>query len=150
MEGSGRGGLTRGVALALLLWLLVPLAGAEGAAPIKIRLKNESRQTINVAINYLTQGGRWMTRGWWVVEPGQIVTTDIVTDNQFLYFFAEGTEGGLWSGNDEKGSVERWIVDDKFSWYDDAPGQPPGENPKRVLFFERKARESDYTMSFTD
>jgi uncharacterized membrane protein len=123
---------------------------ARADAAITVKLKNSTTQTISVAVNFMTSGDRWLTRGWWEVKPGEIVTTDIKTNNAYLYFYAEGNDGGSWSGEDEDGSVEKWIVDDRFTWYDTAEGHPQGSGLKQASFFRRHADGTAYTQNFTE
>jgi uncharacterized membrane protein len=109
----------------LTAFLLASLAALEAEAAIKIKLRNSASQKISVAVNFMDTKGRWMTRGWWIVEPGDIVTTDIVTNNSYIYFYAEGAEDdAVWDGSDDSDAIDRWIVDEKFSWYDNKPGRP--------------------------
>ncbi|WP_255498396.1 DUF1036 domain-containing protein [Nakamurella sp. PAMC28650] len=42
--------------------------------------------------------GNWGTRGWWNLNPGETVHTDVWTANRYFYFYAEAWDGGVWSG----------------------------------------------------
>jgi|KBSMisStandDraft_5_1062788.scaffolds.fasta_scaffold597703_1 hypothetical protein len=43
-------------------------------------------------------GGNWETRGWWKVDPGDTVHTNVWTDNRYFCFYAEAEDGRFWSG----------------------------------------------------
>ena len=44
------------------------------------------------------EGGDWETRGWWQVNPGNTVTTNVSTDNRYFCFYAEAGDGAVWGG----------------------------------------------------
>jgi uncharacterized membrane protein len=135
------------VSLALILGLAVI---AQADAAIAVKLKNSSSETISVAVNYMNLKGQWVTMGWYEVKPGKAITTDIKTDNSYVYFYGEGDDGGVWDGDDEKDSIERWIVDEAFTIYDKSGGKPKGSGLKEVSFFERRAEGNVITQNFTD
>jgi TolB-like protein len=120
------------------------------APDIKLVLRNNSRQVITVAINYLTYEGRWITRAWWRIPPGGTVEPNARTKNTYFYFYAEGEEGGVWSGTGKTGSIDRWIVSDKFDHYDDLPDTPLGSNLRLASFFMSQASNNRMTQSFSD
>lgn len=43
-------------------------------------------------------GGNWATAGWWGLNPGDSVCTDVWTDNEYFYFYAEADDGAVWAG----------------------------------------------------
>ena len=42
--------------------------------------------------------GEWGKRGWWQVNPGSTVTTNVSTSNENFYFYAEAQDGTVWGG----------------------------------------------------
>jgi hypothetical protein len=45
------------------------------------------------------EGGNWATEGWWNLNPGDSVHTDVWTDNRYFYFYAEAEDGAVWGGD---------------------------------------------------
>jgi hypothetical protein len=43
-------------------------------------------------------GGDWETRGWWNLNPGDSVSTNVWTDNRYFCFYAEAWDGAVWGG----------------------------------------------------
>lgn len=44
------------------------------------------------------EGGDWETRGWWNLNPGDNVHTNVWTDNRYFCFYAEAWDGAVWAG----------------------------------------------------
>lgn len=145
---------TRSIALGVLgvlaLGLTVLFAPREAAAKIQLVLKNNSYEDISVAINYLAPNGRWITRGWWQVESGKTLEPNVTSENNHFYFYAEGSSGGRWDGADDPEGINRWVVKEKFDWYDDAKGAPPGTKRREASFFHAEAEDGYLQQSFSD
>src|SRR5579871_222500 len=45
------------------------------------------------------EGGNWATAGWWQVDPGGTVHTDVWTANRYFYIYAEAEDGAVWGGD---------------------------------------------------
>jgi len=43
-------------------------------------------------------GGDWETRGWWNLNPGDSVNTNVWTDNRNFCIYAEAQDGTVWAG----------------------------------------------------
>ena len=43
-------------------------------------------------------GGEWGTRGWWNLNPGGTVHTNVSTGNRYFYYYAEAWNGAVWGG----------------------------------------------------
>lgn len=46
-------------------------------------------------------GSDWTTAGYWRLEPGQVVLTDVSTTNRYIYFHAHDDDGHFWGNSDE-------------------------------------------------
>lgn len=139
----------------ILLFMLALIAGVlfaadRGEAVIRLVLKNNSYEEITVAVNYRTAGGRWITRGWWRILPGDTAEPDVNTDNSYFYFYAEGDDGGIWNGDDDPDGITRWVVSDKFNHYDDSPNRPKGRDLRQASFFMSQASDNYLMQSFSD
>jgi hypothetical protein len=42
--------------------------------------------------------GNWATRGWWNIDPGETVHTNVWTANRYFCFYAEAEDGTVWGG----------------------------------------------------
>lgn len=70
---------------------------------MQLCFKNEhSARVWVVAMWYDTDGcgqdGNWATRGWWEVNVGDTVHTNVWTANRYFYFYAEAEDGSVWGG----------------------------------------------------
>jgi len=151
----GRVGKPAGKARLLLVLLLLALAIAapkppDAEAAVKVLLKNNSYEHISVAMSYLTTDDEWMHAGWINIAPGETVEPNIITNNRYVYFYAEGDDGGVWDGEDDPEYILRWVVSRKFSYLGNPSDPPPGENPRQVEFFIAEAEEGSLTQNFSD
>jgi len=70
---------------------------------MEIRFRNNYRSTVSVAVMFYSpqacggEYGNWGTRGWWVIDPGQTKHA-INTNNRYVCFYAEATDGTVWTG----------------------------------------------------
>lgn len=114
-----------------------------------IALANRCRFTVSAALHYKDLDDRWITRGWWNLEPGATVETDAVTRNSVLYFFAENrSEGKNWTGDGRDDSLTLSVVDSRFDHLDD--DRWAYEEPREVAFFRRETGEDwvDHVETF--
>jgi hypothetical protein len=44
-------------------------------------------------------GGNWATEGWWNLNPGESVTTDVSSGNRYFCIYAEAEDGTVWGGD---------------------------------------------------
>jgi uncharacterized membrane protein len=94
------------------------LAGPAVASAADVKFRNDHDTTIYVAYMRLDvagcgEYGRWQTKGWLKLAPGQ--TKGFSTTNKYAYFYAEATDGAKWSGDGystRSGPV--YIYEDKF------------------------------------
>lgn len=114
-----------------------------------IALTNRCRFVVSAALHYKDLDDRWITRGWWNLDPGATVETDAKTRNSVLYFFAENqAEGKSFDGDGQDDSLTLSVVDSRFDHVDDdrwAYGEP-----RKVAFFRRQTGEDwvDHVESF--
>lgn len=81
----------------------------------RVHLRNACSARLHVVVYYRALDERWVTRGWWNVEPGQTVETDVATRNTPLYFYAESpTIRWTWSGSGSADAVELPIAEERF------------------------------------
>lgn len=83
----------------------------------KIALENRCPHEIAVALNYLDLDDKWIVRGWWNLKPGEETTTDAMTRNAKIYFYAENLPTGWkWDGSNREGSRTLPVVDERFDY----------------------------------
>lgn len=115
----------------------------------KILLKNSCGFEVAVALYYRDLDETWITRGWWTIKPEETVTTDAMTKNAYIYFYAENkAEGRTWDGKGKPTALSLNIVDEKF---DALEGDRfVYENPRSVSFYQRKTGDQwgDHTETF--
>lgn len=115
-----------------------------------IALENACSRKIHVAIHYVRRAdNRWITDAWWVLEPGQSMTTSATTRNRVIYFFANDPSGREWNGNSASDATSLYIVLDRFSGSDEQIAKLP--NARQVAFFRKDTGSSwgTYTQRFT-
>ncbi len=145
--GEGRWGILPAV---LLAGVLLTVCSGTTEAGVDLVLKNNSFEDISVAINYLAPNGRWITRGWWDVPSGKSIEPNINSENSHFYFYAEGDDGGRWSGEKDSEGIVRWVVDEKFEVYDDQDSLPSGSHRRKASFFHSEAEEGSLEQTFND
>jgi len=114
-----------------------------------VSLSNSCRFTVSVALHYNDLDDRWITRGWWNVDPGATLETDAKTRNSVLYFFAENrSEGKSWTGDGRDDSLTLSVVDSRFDYLDH--DRWAYREPRKVAFFRRDTGEEwvDHVESF--
>ena len=106
----------------------------------RIVLENKCQADVAVALYYLDLDDKWVTRGWWQLPPGESMTTDAMTRNQYLYLYAENKGlGRTWDGAGKEDSLSLQIADSKF---DHVKGERfLYEKPREVSFFKRDTGE---------
>lgn len=68
---------------------------------MQLRFKNDFSSPLAVAVMFYDPigcGSDWRLRGWWNVDPGKTVHTDVWTDNRYFCFYAEAWDGSIWAG----------------------------------------------------
>jgi len=109
----------------------------------KIALRNTCGVEVAVALYYCDLDGDWITRGWWNVAPGATVTTDAITRNAYVYFFAENlAEGRTWTGDGADGALTLDVVDRRF---DHLEGERWVYDPPRAVSFFRRHTGEEWT-----
>jgi len=85
--------------LALFLFL-APYAASVEPAFADLRVCNQTRNPINIALGYRAERG-WQSEGWWLAGPNDCATVyqgDL--DSRFYYLFAaDDVGGGAWDGS---------------------------------------------------
>ena len=98
-----------------------------------VAIQNGCDQPIFVAVNYMELDDAWVTRGWWVVPPGQVGETDVVTANRWVYLYAENQQAGLvWSPQPGQFQQTKSVVAKAFTLPD---GEPPVYPDTRTATF---------------
>ena len=69
---------------------------------MQLQFRNVYSSPLSVAIMFYSPDacadyGLWGTRGWWNIDPGGQVYV-LNTRVSFAYFYAEATDGAIWSG----------------------------------------------------
>ena len=100
---SGRDLLTFRFRLVLLCALPCAVVLPATPALADLRVCNETRNAISVALGYRAERG-WQSEGWWLAPPTQCATVfegDLNTVNSsFFYIFAaDDIGGGAWDGS---------------------------------------------------
>jgi len=115
----------------------------------RIVLRSACPYEVAVALHYQDLDDAWVTRGWWLVPPGESVTTDAMTRSQVLYFYAENQAvGRVWDGTGREGSTSETISDSRF---DHVAGERfVYEGVRTVSFVRRQSGREwmDYTEVF--
>lgn len=115
----------------------------------KLLLVNKCTHDVSVALYYMDLDDTWISRGWWTVKPAETVTTDAMTRNSYVYFFAENQAAGRkWDGAGKEASITLPIADVKFDQLDGETFVYP--NPRQVTFFRRETGNTwtDFTETF--
>jgi curved DNA-binding protein CbpA len=86
---------------------------AQNSASIKnIYIKNECRETISASVAYLGIN-EWLTKGWWVIQPGAEINTGEKTSSKDIYVFAYSANF-QWKG-DKKNGILREVSNIDFT-----------------------------------
>ncbi len=103
----------------------------------KLLFENLCDIPVHVAVHYKDLDEIWITRGWWSVEPGKIVSSDALTRNTPVYLYAENISAGrTWDGTGKPDSVSFTISDSRF---DHLKGENfVFDNPREVSFYRRE------------
>jgi uncharacterized membrane protein len=107
-----------------LATLLIGVGEARSQAA-QLQVCNQSNQTAYVAVARHAgfNDPRLILSGWYNVGPDSCNTFNIFIPWGDFYLYADGDQGGVWSGNDTRFCV----TDQAFSrWVDPSPGCPPG------------------------
>jgi uncharacterized membrane protein len=63
---------------------------------------NSYTSPLSVAVMWYTPGSScpddWQARGWWNLNPGDTVATNVWTYNRYFCFYAEAWDGAMWAG----------------------------------------------------
>lgn len=101
----------------------------------QILLVNRCPHDIAVAINYRDLDDKWIVRGWWNLKPGEETTTDAMTKNAMVYFYAENIPSGWkFDGSNRPGSRMLPVVDERFDYLEAETNLYP--NPREVSFYQ--------------
>jgi uncharacterized membrane protein len=113
-----------------------------------LKLRNLCSTQIMVAIDYRQPNGDWISKGWWMVAPNSVVTTDGITENRYVYFFARN-ENGEWNGVGEEGAINLPISNDLFIHLDKEAF--PLADPQIKTFFRHyiDGDSGEYIQNFT-
>ena len=91
--------------------------------------------------------GRWMTSGWWKVDPGKTVQPKVATAGHTVYFWAKDALG-TWDGAKEPGSVTVPVVGNDFVHLDGTEIQ--GKDEQNVTTFANVFKDwGNHTVGFT-
>lgn len=127
----------RTMALKTLLGLWIVLAVAifpQQAEAVNVQLENPYSQNLWAAVIYFEDAaGKWVTRGWYKVEPRSTRNLNFSssTKRDSVYIYAYNSEA-TWGGEGEN-AVKRTVIKESFKYYD---GQncPAGSNRRQVAF----------------
>lgn len=67
---------------------------------IRVYAENKTSFTLRIAVKYLGVNGEWMTKAWFVFEPGEKARLPVQTRNRSIYFYAcdQGSDAE-WTGD---------------------------------------------------
>lgn len=115
----------------------------------RILLANHCSVPIDVAVHYKDIDETWITRGWWRVDPDATVSTDAMTRNTPIYFYAENlSEKRFWDGTGREDSASFKVSNSRF---DHLKGETfVFDNPRDVSFYRRETGKAwiDHTEPF--
>lgn len=111
-----------------------------------VHFTNQCHETIDVAVTYY-DGSAWVTKGWWSVESGKTVKTDLTAKKprEYIYTHAQ-SRSFVWNGGQSSNAVTRSVVSDVFSYSDDGSSLQ-GSNLRSVGF---NRKDVDFDDSVTD
>jgi len=127
-----------------------PVTLLSEANAVRILLQNTCKSQIFVAIRSETYQGRFMRKGWWVLEPGGVVQTDVATVNPNVYFYAYSHGAtSSWNGDGEPTSLNRTVQSKAFAAED--AEQLTGAGTTAVNFFRATINvlRPTFTQSFS-
>jgi uncharacterized membrane protein len=83
-----------------LALLIAPTLLLAAPARADLRVCNQTRNPINIALGYRAQSG-WLSEGWWLAGPNECASVFLGDLNsRFYYLFAaDDVGGGAWDGN---------------------------------------------------
>jgi hypothetical protein len=120
---------------------------ATAAQPIAVSLENRcTDKSVSVAICYLNTSGKWISKGWYVVQPRETKANVVEAVGPVVYFFGMSGET-RWEGRKED-PITYMVPINKTDAFDTPFGELKGE---AVSFFGRtvEAGQSAYTQNFT-
>jgi uncharacterized membrane protein len=84
----------------ILVLLIAPSLLLSAPARADLRVCNQTRNPINIALGYRAQSG-WLSEGWWLAGPNECASVFLGDLNsRFYYLFAaDDVGGGAWDGN---------------------------------------------------
>jgi len=67
---------------------------------ISVKVRNETSHKLNVAVHYKDLEENWVTKGWFIFEPGVELLLPVETLNRCIYFYAFDVTGkNEWCGD---------------------------------------------------
>lgn len=128
-----------------LLLFLVPTGISIEPALADLRVCNQTRNPINIALGYRAERG-WQSEGWWLAGPDDCATVyqgDL--DSRFYYLFAaDDVGGGAWDG-----SIFMCTRDETFTIFGVEDCLARGY--ERTGFFEVDTQNrTDWTLQLTE
>lgn len=129
----------------VLTLLVLPLLLVATPARADLRVCNQTRNPINIALGYRAQSG-WQSEGWWLAGSNECASVFLGDLNsRFYYLFAaDDVGGGAWDGN-----VFMCTRDDAFtiSGVEDCLAR----GYERTGFFEVDTKSrTDWTVQLTE
>ncbi|MDD4599511.1 hypothetical protein SDC9_03951 [bioreactor metagenome] len=114
----------------LFLVMIIP----QQAEAININLENPYSDTLWAAVIYYEDSAsKWVTRGWYKVEPYNTRNLNFSssTKRDSVYIYAYTSEAS-WGGEGEN-AVKRTVIKEPFKYYD-GESCPAGSNRRQVSF----------------
>ncbi len=104
-----------------------------GSNAITVQLKNTCPDSLFVVVRFMAPDAEkhWVSSGWYEVKPGSVLDTDVVTNNRYIYFFAESGDKS-WNGKGEDGAIDEPVVSNRFVQVGDE--ELKGEDLRTVSF----------------
>lgn len=114
---------------------------SEASAAYRVTIVNRCHKTINVATHARNHANTWVTRGWYVLNPGTRKTIDLRTNNRIYYLFGYSADANTtWSGSGKPGAITKYVRDRKFTRY--GSGNVHGSGWRTESFFKSRFKGS--------
>jgi uncharacterized membrane protein len=119
------------------------------ATTISVSLTNACKdKTVSAAIAYVDTTGTWVSRGWYVLAPGETKNDLVRATNHNVYFYGMSGES-VWQGN-QNDALKHPIPVNKTAVFGGAIEQLTGLGFEKVSFFGRSvpAGQTTWTQPF--
>ncbi len=119
----------------IVLMSTIGVASAQSTIPgYRLIASNQCNNTISMSYRVKDYTGIWVTRGWFIIQPGQIRTLNMPTTNRIFYYYGKTTAGNSWGGRGQAGANHQWVRRRAFLH---SAGYLSGQGARKVWFRKR-------------